>query len=158
ALWLKLLTPGTFSVTPSPLGPLMLFGGLGPMTQMTVRMPGKCRVVPVGMSITRIFTTPPQKLSGSGSPKTSPQPYDWYSVSSVASQVPVATTVPDAVLCVNAPSAATDFGCVENSPSPVIEILSPFAATPKFGSSMTRMYVCVALSAVAVVAENTSAA
>jgi hypothetical protein len=44
ALWLKLLTPGTSSVTPSLLGPLMLFGGFGPITQMTVRMPGRCRL------------------------------------------------------------------------------------------------------------------
>jgi hypothetical protein len=35
ALWLKLAIPGTSSVTPSLLGPLMLFGGFGPMTQMT---------------------------------------------------------------------------------------------------------------------------
>src|SRR4029450_6664373 len=158
ALWLKLMTPGTLSVTPSPLGPLMLFGGFGPMMQRTVRMPGRCRLVPVGISVTRLCALPPQKLSGSGSPRTSPQPYDWYSRRSVASHVPPARTVPVAVMCVNAPSASTDFGCTENSPSPVIEIVSPFAATPMLGTSINSWYVCGVLSATAVVGTSTNAA
>jgi hypothetical protein len=51
ALWLKLLTPGTSSVTPSLLGPLMLFGGFGPITQMTVTEATGAKIEP-GATVT----------------------------------------------------------------------------------------------------------
>jgi hypothetical protein len=69
----------------------------------------------------------------------------------------VARTFPLLSVCVNAPAASIEFGLTENSPSPVIAIWSPFAAVPKLGSSITSKYVCVALSATAVVGANTIA-
>ena len=71
------LKPGTLSVAPSDRSPfeMMLFGGFGPMTQMTVRMPesSPCGV----LSMTLIATRPPQKFGGIEVPNTTPQPYDW---------------------------------------------------------------------------------
>ena len=39
-VWLKLMTPGTVSVTPSPAGVLWLAGAVGPTMQNTVSVPG----------------------------------------------------------------------------------------------------------------------
>jgi hypothetical protein len=64
------MPPGMLSVAPSDRSPfeMMLLGELGPMTQMTVRMPGS---FPSGVvSMTRIATLPPQKFGGIGLPRT----------------------------------------------------------------------------------------
>src|SRR6266550_3385663 len=50
--------PGTLRVTPSVSGPKTLCGGCGPITQNTVMIPGRCRLVPRGVSVTLILTAP----------------------------------------------------------------------------------------------------
>src|SRR5437867_4076751 len=137
------MMPGTTSVMPSDA----LFGGFGPMTQKTVRMPSNW-VVPT-VNVTRIFSAPPHRFGGIGEPKTTPQPYDWYSSSCVAFQVPLRLP-PPANVCVKRPSASTDFGLTVNVPSPVTATRSPFGASATLGLSISRKKVCGSLSAYAV--------
>src|SRR2546428_650701 len=107
-----------------------------------VRMAPICSDVPLGVATTRILTAPPQKFGGSGvvAPGvgklcTMPQPYDWYSRSSVALHVPAPTSAPLAVVWVNAPVPVAEFGLTLNSPSPVMATRSPFGASERFGTS-----------------------
>src|SRR3989442_8452314 len=139
---LKLMMPGTTRWMPSPVGSSWLFGGFGPMMQKIVRMAPICSDVPFGVATTRILAAPPQKSGGSGvvAPGvgklwTMPQPYDWYSRSSVALHVPDPTSVPLAVVWVKVPVPVAEFGLTLNSPSPVIATLSPFEASETFGTS-----------------------
>src|SRR5215218_6896259 len=157
--WLKLMTPGMFSATPSSEGSLWLVGALGPTMQNTVMLPLAC---PVGVSsTTRIFTAPPQRLS---SPRSTPsaglkrQPQKLKLSSSVAVQVPPPRTLPAGSRLVNSPLACTDLGCTENEPSPVTTTRSPLGARPKLGASITSRKVPWVLPATAGVAVSANSA
>jgi len=58
------------------------------------------------------------------------------------SAAPVDTAV--AAVCVNVPTPSAEFGLTEKSAWPVIVIMSPFRAVPKFALSISSMYVCAA--------------